>query len=275
MDHYDNTLSFFKHGPNLALYKKIPAHQDYWESLWQPVSMKNVMSMAEDNQLGEFESIFSSHLPRTGIILEAGCGTGKYVWILRARGYQIEGIDYAAETIQRIKEVDSSLGVRVGDIYAIDRPDNYYSAYISIGVLEHNFHGQMEGLKEAHRVLSKGGKAFISVPHLNWPRRKQWDVSPEVESVELSSGLRFYQDHISIEHFSNQLALTGFHLIACFPYGLFGALIRDWKFGRWLNQRNFFSWRIRTIFKKLCLRAPMPIRMNLSHMMMFIAEKSV
>lgn len=268
-----NQEAYFKHGPHLALYKNIQGHREYWEDLWQPVPMRDLMIAAKSGRLGEFESIFSKYLPKSGIILEAGCGTGKYVWALQARGYQIEGIDYAEETIQRIKEVDPELKVRVGDIYAIDRPSNYYSAYISIGVVEHNFDGQMDALNEAYRVISKGGMGLITVPYLNWPRRKLWEKTSEASGIELPSGLRFYQDHLNIEHFSNQIKKAGFNLIRCYPYGLFGALIRDWKIGKWLDRRNFLSWRLRSVIKNLCLMAPMNIRMNLSHMMMFIVQK--
>jgi SAM-dependent methyltransferase len=265
--------AYFKHGSSLALYKNIQEHKDYWENLWQPVLMQNLMSMAKTGQVGEFVPVFSKYLPHTGIILEAGCGTGKYVWALQARGYQIEGVDYAEETIQRIKEVDPELNVRVGDIYAIDRPSNYYSAYISIGVVEHNFDGQMAALYEAYRVLSKGGMALITVPYLNWPRRKLWEKAPEANGIELPSGLRFYQDHLDIEHFSNQITQAGFNVITCYPHGLFGAFIKDWRLGRWLNKKNFFAWRLRRAFGNLCLLAPMGIRMKFSHMMMFVAEK--
>lgn len=265
--------SFFKHGNSLALYRVIGEHQAYWDSQYQSVALQQVFLSAQTGALGEFEQPFLKYLPREGPILEAGCGTGKYVWALRARGYKIEGIDYAAETIGRIRQVDATLDVRVGDIYAIDRPDNHYAAYISIGVLEHNFNGQDAGLAEAYRVLRPGGIGLITVPYLNCPRRRVWRTVSEAVAPELPGGLCFYQDHLDIQTFKLQLEKTGFQLLEQFPYLLFGGLIRDWRLGRWLYQRNFFSWRLSQFIKKLCQLSPEVIRRDLSHMMLFVVLK--
>ncbi|MDX1436882.1 MAG: class I SAM-dependent methyltransferase [Anaerolineales bacterium] len=265
--------AYYRHGPHLALYKAIPGLQDFWEDLWLSSSIPEVLKRAGAGMLGEFEFPFTAYLPKNGLILEAGCGSGRYVKALQARGYTIEGIDYAAETIKRIQEVDPDLQVREGNILAIDRPDNTYAAYISIGVLEHNFEGPESGVQEAHRVLKPGGVALVSVPYLNWARRRVRDKASSAASETLPGGLRFYQDHIDIEHFTALFEATGFRVLNCYPYLLFGGLIRDWRLGRWLNRNSFFSWRARQLFKRMCESAPTPIRNELSHMMMVIAEK--
>ena len=80
---------FYKHGMNLALYRAIGEHQDYSELQYQSVSLPQIFQSAQTGVLGEFELPFMQYLPQQGTILEAGCGTGKYVWALRARGYQV------------------------------------------------------------------------------------------------------------------------------------------------------------------------------------------
>jgi SAM-dependent methyltransferase len=265
--------AYFRHATSLALYRQIGGHREFWEEQWKPVAMQPLFERSRRGELGEFEYPFCKYLPLTEPVLEAGCGTGKYVCALQARRYNVEGIDYAAETIRRVQEADPSLCVRVGDIFAIDRPDEFYGAYISIGVLEHSFEGAQAGLIEAYRVLRLGGFALISVPYLNRPRKRVWRHAPIAASAELPGGLRFYQDHLDVNCFARQLGEAGFDVRELYPYALFGGLIRDWRIGRWLHGRSFFSWRVSQLVKRACRAAPWWVRWNFSHMMMFICQK--
>lgn len=264
---------FFQHGPNLALYKQIGEHKDFWSEHWQASSIEQVHARAVSGSLEELEKPLLQYLPRNGPILEAGCGTGKYVWALQSRGFSVEGVDYSEETIKRILEVDQGANVRSGDIYAIDRPDGYYSGYLSIGVLEHNFSGPEEGLAEAYRVLKPGGMAFISVPFLNSPRKRKRRSLPEASAQVLNDGFRFYQDYVDVQGFSHLMESVGFSIIAQHPHLLLGGLIRDFSWGRWLNTHGFFFYRLRNLVVRFCAQAPLFLRSRYSHMMLFVAQK--
>jgi len=264
---------YYKHQSALALYRPIQEHQQFWEAYWQETSLSQVLARGRQGFLGEFEYPFIKYLPKDGLILEAGCGTGKYVAALLARGYQIEGIDYADQTVDKVLQADPTLPVQVGNILEIDRPDGHYAGYISLGVLEHFFDGPEPAIAEAYRVLRPRGMALISVPLLNWPRRQLWQKQPEVTSSTLPNGLNFYQFHLDPQIFTDQLSQAGFRVLEQYPYALYGGLIRDWRLWSWLDKRNFFSWRIKKPFKTLCAHAPVWLRQPLAHMMMFIAEK--
>ncbi|MBN2117168.1 MAG: class I SAM-dependent methyltransferase [Anaerolineales bacterium] len=265
--------AYYKHGTSLALYRPIGEMKDYWEAYWGQDDLKPLFDQARQGRLGEFEYPFSKYLPRDGVILEAGCGKGKYVCALQARGYRIEGLDYAVETIERIRQAAPDLNVRVGDIYAIDRPDGHYDAYISIGVMEHNFDGPEAALAEAYRVLCPGGIALITVPYLNFPRRRLYRRVPEMHRLELGNGLRFYQDHVNVDHFANCVQRAGFTILDRIPYGLLGGLVRDWRLGRWLYSHHFFFYRVYQLISRSCKRAPLWLRKDLSHMLMFVCQK--
>ena len=122
----------FKSGSNLIVFREIGELQQYWEMRWKNARLRSMLKQARSERIDDFEAPFKMYLPKDGIILEAGCGTGRIVAALQARGFTVEGIDYASETIARVQEVDPSLDVRKGDILAIDRPDGYYGGYVSL-----------------------------------------------------------------------------------------------------------------------------------------------
>jgi 2-polyprenyl-3-methyl-5-hydroxy-6-metoxy-1,4-benzoquinol methylase len=69
-----------------------------WEARWSNRALENLLESHASGKLGEFE-IFSHYLPKDLPVLEAGCGLGQLVMALSARGYQVEGVDYAEQTI--------------------------------------------------------------------------------------------------------------------------------------------------------------------------------
>lgn len=264
---------YYRHGPNLALFRSMGDMQSHWDRHWMSGSIKTFLDSSRSGYLGEFEYLFKTYLPKDGKILDAGCAPGRFVAALQARGYDIEGIDYAAETVKAILGVCPDLKVRIGDIFSVDRSDCSYSGYISIGVVEHNFSGPMAALTEAHRILRPRGVAIITVPYLNVPRKRLWRRLGEAPSSQQANGLQFYQDHLDAAFFQGQLQEAGFQVDDVCPYELFGGLIRDSKLGRFLNSRHFFSWRIRHRFRTLCRNAPLSVRRRYSHMVAFICTR--
>ena len=111
------------------------------------------------------------HLSPHGKLLEAGCGSGRYVKYLHDRGYDITGIEYNQETVNNVNKIWPELSVVQGDILSLPYEDKRFSGIISIGVVEHFIDGPHEPLKEMHRVLQNGGKALITVPCFNHLRR--------------------------------------------------------------------------------------------------------
>jgi len=141
-----------------------------WDDVWaaSDIEIEEKLRKAGDEEL---LPIFLKYLPKNDRILEAGCGLGKWVIYLRSRCYDIAGIDFAEETVKTVKKYNHALPVEFGDVKKTRFDDNYFGAYISLGVVEHFLEGPDEALLEAKRILKNGGLLFITVPVFNSVRR--------------------------------------------------------------------------------------------------------
>jgi SAM-dependent methyltransferase len=117
------------------------------------------------------ESIFRKYLPRTGKILEAGCGLGRWVFYLRNLGYDITGIDLAADALRLAKEYDPSVPIHADNILRTSYPNGSFDAIISLGVVEHFEEGPEEAFRETRRLLKEGGLFLVTIPIQNLNRR--------------------------------------------------------------------------------------------------------
>jgi SAM-dependent methyltransferase len=198
-------------------YYRAEASGEYWDDVWKKTINVHTYAAAAKGQVGlfEFDHFITQFLPRTGRILEAGCGNGHLVLALRTRGYNIEGVEWGQATVDHVRSVRPDLPIRYGDVTALDVPDGHYHGYFSIGVVEHRYEGPEPFLTEAYRILDADGVALISVPYLNPIRALK-------ARLGLYRGqprdLPFYQYAYSRQEISGYLEKAGFTIIGMTPY---------------------------------------------------------
>ena len=189
------------------------AEANFWDTHWEAVDIETTFTNLEDTFLAR---VIESFLPKNGKILEGGCGLGHWVLYLRAKGYDIVGIDFAEDTIRRVKECFPNLPVETGNILDLPYPDGYFSAYISLGVMEHFEEGPEEALAEAHRVLQKGGLLLCSIPYFNPLRRIKKKL---FKSYHLpKAGEKFYQWAFTKQEIRNIMKNAGFQVHRVIPF---------------------------------------------------------
>jgi SAM-dependent methyltransferase len=248
------------------VYYLSAADASFWEQHWQTYLSPERYTAADRGHLGWFEEPFTRYLPRQGRILEAGCGLGQYVLALRVRGYDVEGVEWASETVKAVRAIYPDLPIRVGDVARLEVPDGTYSGYISIGVAEHRREGPELFLQEAYRVLKHGGMALISVPYFHPLRRLKARLGlyrGRPDSME------FYQYAFTETEFTTLLQAAGFKIIDQMIYNGFKGvkdeipLLRrmfEWPgIGRRL-QRWLLSWKWAD--------------QKLGHMILFVCRKA-
>jgi len=251
-------------GPRLACYLS-KADVAFWDRHWQQHFSPKIYTEAEKGNLGMFEELFSSYLPRQGRILEAGCGLGQYVLALKVRGYDIEGVDWSPETVNAVRSLYPELPVRTGDVTRLDVPNCYYDGYISLGVVEHRIEGPEPFLKEAYRVLKPGGMALISVPYFHPLRRLKARLGLYRGRPD---GQRFYQYAFKKAEFTIFLQLASFKIIDSRPYDGFKGIKDEISLLRNMVKLRVLGWRLQRL-----LRSWEWAERNMGHMILFVCRK--
>ncbi|MCD4685205.1 MAG: class I SAM-dependent methyltransferase [Anaerolineae bacterium] len=138
-----------------------------WEDIWADASVETEFDVMEQTRTYETLGVYPQYLSKEGIILEAGCGLATVIMKLRDMGFNVIGLDYAAQALRVAREYEPGLRLQVGDVHALPYADNSVHGYLSFGVLEHFAHGVGPALCEANRVLVPGGTLVLTTPYPN------------------------------------------------------------------------------------------------------------
>lgn len=128
-------------GKHLAYYLAA-ANAQFWDEHWKSYLSPAIYQTTEMGVLDPYEAPFTRYLPKTGKIIKASCGLAQYVLALNKRVYEVEGVDFNTKTVNAVRALRLDIPIRVGNICHLDVPDNYFSGYISLGVMEHRYEGQ-------------------------------------------------------------------------------------------------------------------------------------
>lgn len=239
-----------------------PGDERYWYDYWKARLSPDYYASAEVASLAKDElgRILLKYVRPEGLHLEAGCGAGYWVAALRYRGFSIEGIEYARELVELVRAVNPRLPVQWGNALEIDRPDNFYDSYLSIGVIEHQVEGPERFLVEAYRVLKPGGTLVVAVPYFG-------PVRSFKNKVYLYDSRRpmlpFFQYGFSRSEFTSMLRDTGFDITYVQPLYAHRLLLEELAGYTWLTARvHFIRWLAERLFYK-----------RDGHMLLVVAQK--
>lgn len=102
--------------------------------------------------------------PPAGLTLDVGCGEGRLPRDLKARGYEVVGVDASETLIAHAREADPGGDYRVADAASLpfgDASAQLVTAFMSLHDID-----DMEGaVREAARVLVPGGHLCAAVVH--------------------------------------------------------------------------------------------------------------
>lgn len=159
-------------------------------------------------------------LPRDGVIVDAGCGTGKWVIWLRRHGFRTIGLDCSREALDLARDTEPGVALAIADAQRAPLRDASVDAVLSLGVVEHDERGPLAALRELHRVLKPGGLLVLDVPFNNWLRRLL--VNPILRWVTTRRrragwNLAFAEYRFDLGELRDFLAAAGFAVVAAQP----------------------------------------------------------
>ncbi|MFI5376401.1 MAG: class I SAM-dependent methyltransferase [Candidatus Rokuibacteriota bacterium] len=149
-------------------------------------------------------------------MLEAGCGLGQYVLLLRERGRAAVGADWSLEALRAGAGLGAPLAVM--DLRALAVVTGGIGTYLSLGVVEHDPDGPDAILREAARVVPSGGTLLLSVPYWNGVRRLATPYLRRQARHTRAAGGQFYQYAFTRRELGRRLATHGFTVTGFHPY---------------------------------------------------------
>jgi ubiquinone/menaquinone biosynthesis C-methylase UbiE len=118
----------------------------------------------------ELAPLFERLLPGNQPILEAGCGSGRWVAWFKNHEWEAAGLDWSESLCDRAREVIRAR-FEAGDMREMPFEDGEFGSIVALGSVEHVPEGPWVILREFQRVLRSNGIAIITVPY-NGPVRK-------------------------------------------------------------------------------------------------------
>jgi SAM-dependent methyltransferase len=186
-------------------YYSVAAKQEFWSEHWGGHTVDELVAIARRSPL---TSLVTRALPAHGLVVEAGCGLGQYVVLLREQGWRAVGAACSRPAAPLAAAELTTLPLR----------DGAAAAYVSLGVVEHDPSGPDAILAEARRVLAPGGALVVSAPYVNGVRRLAAPYLRLRGRAAARRGAAFYQFAFTRAELLAALGRHGFTPRAVHPY---------------------------------------------------------
>ena len=143
-----------------------------------------------DNYLPDIETSLKSIIESNGYktILEAGCGTGRWISSLEEVSKKVFGLDYSFDMMKIPKVGKSNLNLVNADAVHIPFKDNFFDLIFCVNAI-HHFPDKEKFIAECKRTLTSNGMivVFGVDPHID----KDWYVYDYFDSVYENDLKRF------------------------------------------------------------------------------------
>lgn len=140
-----------------------------YDNIWNSLNWDMVTEATELLKTRFKRNKISISLIKNKIVLDMGCGSGRYSIALKRMGAkEVVGIDKSETKQFKYKGVKYI----IGNVLNLPFEDNYFDFVFCNGVLHHST-DILKGIKEIYRVLKKGGNGWVYIAG----KSKIWDMA--------------------------------------------------------------------------------------------------
>jgi ubiquinone/menaquinone biosynthesis C-methylase UbiE len=147
-------------------------------------------------------------------LLDAGCGMGQWVHFFHGQEIAAVELDFSEEMISTLRNRFPRYTWIHGCVQNIALPDDSFDYVLSLGVVEHDPNGPQQALNEFHRILKKGGIAFVSVP-LDTPARRK---ASRLRYNQSNPTAFFFEYQFTVKELSDHMINAGFRVASTVLY---------------------------------------------------------
>jgi SAM-dependent methyltransferase len=191
-------------------------NKDYWTKRWADIPADAPMSNLNVYPLKYAEETIKT---KEGKILEAGCGAGRILRYYHDRGYNIIGMDFIDVAISKLKEIDSTLQVEVGDITNLKFADHSFKYVLAFGLYHNLEHGLAQAVAETNRVLERDGLVCASFRADNIQTRlTDWLADRKARhGHQAEQSKSFHKTNLTRNEYEGLFNKAGFEVISVSP----------------------------------------------------------
>ena len=189
--------------------------KSYWANRWSDIPADEPMTNCNSYPLKYALNTVDS---KDGAILEAGCGAGSILRYYHDLGFDITGFDFIEVAVEKLKKVDPSLKVEVGDITKLNYENERFRYLLAYGLYHNLENGLNDAVNESWRVLERGGRICASFRADNIQTRlTDWLANKKNNNLHRNDDLSFHKLNLTKKEFISLFEKAGFVTNKVFP----------------------------------------------------------
>jgi ubiquinone/menaquinone biosynthesis C-methylase UbiE len=205
--------------------------------------------------------------PAAGLrLLDVGCGTGHHLARLRARGFEVAGVDGSPEMLEHARALNPETDIRQSDVEHLPFPDASFDVVLSVEVLRY-LPSPARSIAEMARVLKPGGLCLATAAPL-LSLNGYWAVNRVATLVPLGNLVRLKQYFSTSWRLRRAFVAVGFEGVE--THGVYLGPV-NWleRLAPWVLPRALAAWE--PLDKAL---ADLPLVREVSNMFLVKAVRS-
>ena len=189
--------------------------KDYWQTRWDSIGADQPM---ENHLVYPLKYAQQTIKNPEGAILEAGCGAGRLLRYYHNKGSDITGFDFIETAVEKLKNVDPTLKVEVGDIMSLRYQDESFKYVLAFGLYHNLENGLPEAIKETYRILELGGSVCASFRADNIQTKlTDWLFERQTKKNSNLAFKEFHKMNLTRSEFKRAFELVGFSVESVVP----------------------------------------------------------